>query len=113
MALEPPAFQLPQLLAGLGFGILDGVLGAKLGVEVGRVRTGGHADGQGEAGVVSVWQPMGLSPRPHGVALSAAARLSWGNSEAWQAGEGQYRIRTPRGEGGFAIEGAPALTLEC
>ncbi len=72
-----------------------------------------HADGQGEAGVVSVWQPMGLSPRPHGVALSAAARLSWGNSEAWQAGEGQYRIRTPRGEGGFAIEGAPALTLEC
>ena len=40
MTLEPPAFQLPQLLTGLGFGILDGVLGAKLCIEVGRVGAG-------------------------------------------------------------------------
>lgn len=72
-----------------------------------------HAAGQGDAGVLSVWAPSGLMLRPHGVALAAAERLSWAGSEAWQVGEGQYRIRTPRGEGGFAMENAPALTLEC
>lgn len=72
-----------------------------------------HADTQGDAGVLSVWQPGGLVAHGHGVTLATAARLRWADSEAWVGDNDQYRIRTPRGEGGFAINGAPALTLEC
>ncbi len=71
-----------------------------------------HADSQGDAGVLSVWRPSELAPHSHGVTLTRAARLRWGDSEAWEVDDRQYRIRTPRGEGGFALDGAPALTLE-
>ncbi|WP_085315927.1 hypothetical protein [Derxia lacustris] len=70
-----------------------------------------HASGAGSSSLLSVWAPAGLSIGPAGVAIAAAERLRFDDNEAWLGGA-DYRIRTPRGEGGFAVAGADALTLE-
>lgn len=70
-----------------------------------------HDSGQGQPGVISLWQPEGVTVNESGVAVQSLARVSMDDNEAWPDGA-KYRIRTPRGEGEFDINGAPALTLE-
>jgi len=70
-----------------------------------------HASQAGGTSLMSVWSPAGLSIGPAGVLIGTAARLRFDDNEAWLDGA-DYRIRTPRGEGGFAVSGAEALTLE-
>ena len=70
-----------------------------------------HASHQGTAGVLSIWSPQGLEISAKGVIVRRAARLRLDDSEAWLDGD-SYRIRTPRGEGSFAISGTEALALE-
>lgn len=70
-----------------------------------------HASGAGTAGVLSVFAPAGLQITDAGICVRTAARLRLDESEAWPDG-GEYRIRTPRGEGQFAIGDSPALTLQ-
>lgn len=70
-----------------------------------------HDSRKGLPGVLSVWQPEGLAVGDAGVlTLSGAARLRLDESEATRADD-RYRIKTPRGEGDFAAEDSPALTL--
>ncbi|MCE1184221.1 MAG: hypothetical protein LWW92_01265 [Rhodocyclales bacterium] len=71
-----------------------------------------HASGQGQEGVLSVWQPEGLSLDGVGLSLQRANRLRLDDSEAWTDGGREYHIRTPRGEGAFEINDAGALRLE-
>ncbi|MEX8517244.1 MAG: hypothetical protein AB3X44_01850 [Leptothrix sp. (in: b-proteobacteria)] len=70
-----------------------------------------HVSGQGQAGLLSVWAPQGLSISERGVVLQEAARLRLDDNQAWAEGD-DYRIRTPRGEGTFPRTRAAALTLE-
>jgi hypothetical protein len=70
-----------------------------------------HASGQGQTGVLSIWAPQGLTISASGVVLQEAERLRMDDNEAWVQGD-EYRIRTPRGEGGFPRSGTAALTLE-
>lgn len=71
-----------------------------------------HESRKGLAAVISVWSPEGLETAEggDGIALRGAARLRHAEAEAWLDGD-RYRLRTPRGEGDFAVEDAPALTL--
>ncbi len=73
-----------------------------------------HESGQGEAGRLSVWGPEGLEsiqqPGRNGIVLRSAARIRFGDREAWLVGD-RYRVRTPKGEGDFAVGDSPALTL--
>lgn len=70
-----------------------------------------HDSGQGSPGIISVWSPEGVTVGDTGVVVQSLARVRMDDNEAWPDGE-KYRIRTPRGEGEFEINGAPALTLE-
>ena len=70
-----------------------------------------HASGDGKPGTLSVWSPAGLEISAASLSLRHAARLRLDDSEAWPDGT-QYRIRTPRGEGAFALGDSPALTLQ-
>lgn len=70
-----------------------------------------HASGAGHASVMSIWSPAGVEITAQGLTIRSAARLRMDENEAWLAGE-EYRIRTPRGEGGFPTSGTVALTLE-
>ncbi|MEY2632394.1 MAG: hypothetical protein RIR00_1048 [Pseudomonadota bacterium] len=70
-----------------------------------------HDSGEGQPGVLSLWSPTGVAVTPQGLTVQQAERLRLDDNEAWTAGE-NYGIRTPRGEGAFPINGAPALTLE-
>ncbi len=70
-----------------------------------------HDSGQGAPGVLSVWSPSGLEITAAAASLRQAARLRLDDSEAWPDG-GEYRIRTPRGEGVFPLGDSPALTLQ-
>lgn len=70
-----------------------------------------HDSRKGLPGVIHVWQPAGLAVREDGVlALTGAARVALDDAEASLDGD-RYRIKTPRGEGDFAAEDTPALTL--
>lgn len=69
------------------------------------------ASGQGQTSVLSITGPDGLSISPAGVVLNRAERLVMDDCEAWPDGELRYGLRTPRGEGGFEVQGRPALTL--
>jgi hypothetical protein len=71
-----------------------------------------HASGQGQDGVLSIWQPSGLSLEGSSLRIHAAARLRLDDNEAWSDGSSQYHIRTARGEGAFEINEASALNLE-
>ena len=70
--------------------------------------------GQGKGAVLSIWEPDDFQAITEsgrtGVVLLNAARIRYGDREAW-LDDDQYRIRTPRGEGGFAVGDSPALTL--
>lgn len=70
-----------------------------------------HDSGQGLPGVISLWAPQGVSVGEKGVTVRELARVRMDDNEAWADGA-KYRIRTPRGEGEFDINGADALTLE-
>lgn len=69
------------------------------------------ASGAGSAGVLSVWSPQGLTIDATGLRLQTAARLKLDDVEAQSDGTG-YRLHTPRGDGHFAGDGAPALSLD-
>lgn len=75
-----------------------------------------HDSRKGLPGVIHVWQPAGftasgLAGREGGVlTLTSAARVALDDAEASLDGD-RYRIKTPRGEGDFAVEDTPALTL--
>lgn len=71
-----------------------------------------HDSGQGLPGVISLWAPQGVSVGDKGVTVRELARVRMDDNEAWSDGGAKYRIRTPRGEGDFDINGADALTLE-
>jgi hypothetical protein len=71
-----------------------------------------HESRQGVASVLSVWAPCGVRV-DDGLVIEQAARLSMGDCVAWSDGEAQYRLRTPRGEGCFPMQSAPALRLRC
>lgn len=71
-----------------------------------------HESRQGLARVLSIWSPRGLRLE-EGLVIEQAARLSLDDCVAWSEDEAHYRVRTPRGEGSFAIESAPALRLRC
>lgn len=71
-----------------------------------------HASHSGHATVLSVWDAQGWQRSGSGVTLQHASRLRWDDHEAWLDGDDQYRIRTPRGEGGFPLQPGPALTLD-
>lgn len=71
-----------------------------------------HESGQGVASVLSVWAPRGWRLE-EGLVIEQAARLSMGDCMAWSEGEAQYGLRTPRGEGCFPMQSAPALRLRC
>jgi hypothetical protein len=71
-----------------------------------------HESRQGHETVLSIWSPRGLQ-LDAGLVIAQAARLSLGDCEAWSEGDTRYRIRTPRGEGSFAMESIPALRLGC
>lgn len=69
------------------------------------------ARGAGGTSVLSVWSPQGLTIDATGLRLQAATRLKFDDVEARLDGTG-YRLTTPRGEGRFATDGAPALTMD-
>lgn len=69
-----------------------------------------HESRAGLASVLSVWSPEGLTLADGGLVLAGAARLKLDDAEAWLDGA-RYGVRTPRGEGGFDVNDAPALTL--
>jgi hypothetical protein len=69
------------------------------------------AHGVGGTSVLSVWSPQGLTIDATGLRLQTAARLRFDDVEAVSAGT-DYRLRTPRGEGRFAGDGAPALGMD-
>lgn len=71
-----------------------------------------HESRQGLARVLSIWSPRRLRLE-EGLVIEQAARLSLNDCVAWPEDEAHYRVRTPRGEGSFAIESAPALRLRC
>lgn len=64
----------------------------------------------GLASVLSIWGPSGLTLDQSGLTLAGAARLRLDETEAWLDGD-RYGLKTPRGEGGFPVDGALALTL--
>lgn len=70
-----------------------------------------HASHTGHASPLSVWSPADITITDQGVIIRDAARLRLDDNEAWRDGD-TYRIRTPRGEGGFPHADAPALTLD-
>lgn len=70
-----------------------------------------HDSRKGLPGVISVWQPAGLIVDGAGVlGLRGAARVRLDENAATREGD-RYRVKTPRGEGDFAAEDSPALTL--
>ena len=70
-----------------------------------------HASHSGHAGVLSIWAPRGVTIDAQGLRVQHAERLRLDQNEAWLDGD-SYRIRTPRGEGAFALSGSEALVLE-
>lgn len=70
-----------------------------------------HASHTGHTSPLSIWSPADLTISDQGVVIRDAARLRLDDSEAWHDGD-TYRIRTPRGEGGFPRADTPALTLD-
>lgn len=69
-----------------------------------------HDSRKGLPGVISVWAPRDLVVRDDGLFSLHAARVRLDDAEAAPEGE-RYRIKTPRGEGDFAAEDSPTLTL--
>ena len=69
-----------------------------------------HEQRAGLASVLSIWGATGLQISDDGLTLRGAARLKLDDTEAWLDGE-RYGLRTPRGEGGFDVGDALALTL--
>lgn len=70
-----------------------------------------HESRQGLAQVLSVWSPQGLRLEAGALVIDRAARLSLGDCQAWSEDDRDYRVRTPRGEGSFPRQDAPALWL--
>lgn len=70
-----------------------------------------HASGLGQPVVLSIESPEEIDVSVDVLTLAGAARLVFGDSEAWPDGPGRYAVRTPRGQGGFDRQGRPALTL--
>lgn len=68
--------------------------------------------GQGQAAVLQIWSPAGLEIDSRGLRLKHASTLRFGPATAKAVDAHRYRLSTPRGEGDFEIEGAPALFLE-
>jgi hypothetical protein len=71
-----------------------------------------HESRQGLAQVLSICSPQGLRLE-QGLVIARAARLSLGDCAAWSEDDTHYRVRTPRGEGSFPMQNAPALRLGC
>lgn len=72
-----------------------------------------HDSRQGLAQVLSVWSPQGLRLAAQELVIERAVRVSLGDCTAWSEDDQQYRLRTPRGEGSFPKQAAPALRLGC
>lgn len=71
-----------------------------------------HESRQGLAQVLSIWSPQGLRlDAVQGLVIARAARVSLGDCAAWAEDGAHYRVRTPRGEGSFPMQSAPALWL--
>lgn len=71
-----------------------------------------HESRQGLAQVLSIWSPQGWQiDAAQGLVIARAARVSLGDCVAWAEGDTHYRVRTPRGEGSFPMQSAPALWL--
>lgn len=70
-----------------------------------------HESRQGLAAVISIEAPEGVTVQGTVVQVARARRLRMGDFEAVSEGD-QYLVKTPRGEGRFAIDGVNALTLE-
>jgi hypothetical protein len=73
-----------------------------------------HESRQGVAQVLSIWSPQGVRiDGAQGLVIARAARVSLGDCAAWSEDDTHYRVRTPRGEGSFPMQTAPALRLGC
>lgn len=73
-----------------------------------------HESRQGLAQVLSIWSPQGWQiDAAQGLVIARAARVSLGDCVAWAEDDTHYRVRTPRGEGSFPMQSAPALWLGC
>lgn len=71
-----------------------------------------HESRQGVAQVLSIWSPQGVRiDSAQGLVVAQAARVSLGDCVAWREADAHYRVRTPRGEGSFPMDSAPALRL--
>ncbi len=71
-----------------------------------------HESRQGLARVLSVWSPQGWQiDAAQGLEITRAVRVSLGDCVAWAEDDTHYRVRTPRGEGSFPMQSAPALWL--
>lgn len=70
-----------------------------------------HASGLGQPVALSIESPEASEVSADALTLARAARLVFGDSEAWPDGPGRYAVRTPRGQGGFDRQDRPALTL--
>lgn len=70
-----------------------------------------HDSGLGSPGQLQIWSPQHVEISAQGIYLGQLQRVVLDDFEAWAEGD-QYHIRTPKGEGSFAISGTPALSLE-